>query len=127
MTTALSIEKRGIELLRRYLTAAGRSVSESDNKTFDLVVDGGYAEVKCKGKPYDQLDFIGLTKNQFQALQEGREFQLFIVCNVNNPEHVQIYEIPAQVLLRLPPEVDPTYYWHKKQLDELLDDEGGGA
>ena len=127
MSTGHSIEKRGIELLRRHLTAAGRSVAESANKTFDLMVDGRYAEVKCKGKPYEQLDFIGLTKNQFQAMEEGIEFQLFVVCNVNDPPYVQVREIPARALLRLPPDVEPTYYWYKGQLDELLDDEGGGV
>jgi hypothetical protein len=126
MSTGHSIEKRGIELLKQHLKAQGRSVVDSDNKTFDLIVDGRYAEVKCKGKPYEQLDFIGFTKKQFRELEEGPEFQLFIVCNVDNPSEVQVREIPARELLRSPPEVDPTYYWYKRQLDGLFD-EGGGS
>ena len=49
MSTGHSIEKRGIELLKQHLKAQGRSVVDSDNKTFDLIVEGRYAEVKCKG------------------------------------------------------------------------------
>ena len=68
-----------------------------------------------------ELDFIGLTQNQFKALESGPAFRLFIVCNVQDPNAVEVFEIDSQRLRRSPPKVESAYYWHKKQLDQLLD------
>ncbi len=44
-----AIERRGCEIIRERLGATDRTVRKSDDRTFDLIVDGEYAEVKAKG------------------------------------------------------------------------------
>ena len=58
------IEKQGKSLLKRWLKKNGQKFQKSDDKTFDLIVDGNYAELKAKGKSWKNFDFISLTKNQ---------------------------------------------------------------
>ena len=62
MAEAHAIEREATEFLRRYLKAQGRRVEPSDNKTFDLVVDGRYAEVKAKAKRYSEFDFFYMSE-----------------------------------------------------------------
>jgi len=118
--TGQTVEKRGTALLRAHLLQAGRTTVDSDVKTFDLIVDGRYAEVKCKSKPFSAFDFIGLTDNQFDALQNDVDYLLFVVCNVADPTNVEIYEVPARDLLAFEPKVERTYYWHKTQMRRIL-------
>jgi hypothetical protein len=107
----------GERLLAAYLTAQGRKVSRSDRKTFDLKVDDRYAEVKSTRGPYSKLGFIGLTRAQYKALTDGVDFSVFIVCNVRNPENLEVVELSARDLLKEEPQIEPTYYWYRKQLD----------
>src|SRR5438034_2522014 len=93
MSQTHDIEAVGVTALTSHLRSVGRIVSPSDTKTVDLVVDGVYAEVKSKVCPYRELDFIGLTDNQFRALQDGKQFVLFM-CNLENPSNAEIIEIP---------------------------------
>ena len=74
----------GERLLAAWLKAKGRAVIPSDNKTFDLIVDGRYAEVKSSRAPYAKLGFIALTAAQFKALEDGVDFSIFVVCNSND-------------------------------------------
>jgi len=74
MTETHSIEKQGLFALMEHLQKSGRTVEKSKRKTFDLVVDGLPAEVKCKRAPWSKLDFIGLTQNQKAALDAGETF-----------------------------------------------------
>ena len=48
MAETHSIERRALELLKQHLASQGRTVRPSDNKTFDLIVDDRYAEMKAK-------------------------------------------------------------------------------
>ena len=119
MSEAYETGSKGETLLRDYLERLGRKVEESDRKTFDLRVDGEYAEVKSSKAPYSKLGFIELTSNQFNALNDGLEFILFIVCNLNDPENLEVIEIPASRLLTEQPTVERKYYWYRGQLERL--------
>jgi hypothetical protein len=77
-----NIERQGTAIVIEYLERAGRPVTRSKRKTFDLVVDGLPADVKCKQLPWAKLDFIGLTDAQRRALEQGEQFILFVVCNL---------------------------------------------
>jgi hypothetical protein len=109
----------GRQLLRSYLEARGRKVQLSDIKTFDLIVDGVYAEVKSSHKPYSKLGFIGHTDNQRRALQDGKDFILFVVCNLSTPDCIEILEIRARDLLRELPKTESHHYWSRSQLDRI--------
>jgi hypothetical protein len=116
------IYKRGIagqHSLLDYLEARGRNVQLSDIKTFDLIVDGVYAEVKSSHKPYSKLGFIGLTDNQRKALQDGKDFILFVVCNLATPDCIEVLEIRARELLRESPKTESHHYWSRSQLERI--------
>lgn len=109
----------GERLLRDYLIAHGRTVTPSDRKTFDLIVDGRYAEVKTSRAPYSKLQFIGLTDSQYAALtKDGADFSIFIVCNACDPDNIEVIELRAGDLLRERPKVESTYYWYRSQLEK---------
>lgn len=91
----------------------------SDTKTFDLIVDGKYAEVKSSKGPYAKLGFIGLTDNQFEAVKNGVEFSVFIVCNLGDPANLEVREIPSDAFARISPKIECTYYWYRPQLDSM--------
>src|SRR5438874_12738333 len=99
MSETHGIERQGIEVLKAYLTHLGRSVAPSENKTFDLIVDGLLAEVKSKQLPWARLDFIGLTDNQRRAIDRGEHFTLFIICNLKGDGAAEIIEIPSERLV----------------------------
>ena len=81
MTTQnLEIEKKGLKGLFQWLEDKGHKVELSDNKVFDIIVDGQYAEVKTKSGTWDKFDFLGLTQNQYKALETG-ELKNFISCS----------------------------------------------
>lgn len=109
--------------LAQYLEERGHKVEPSDNKTFDLVVDGRYAEVKSSNKPYSDLGFIGLTGNQYDALEAGLDFTLYIVCNLDDPENLEVIEIDPPKLLDEEPVVELTYYWYRSQLERVREAE----
>lgn len=108
----------GVRLLAAWLTAKGRRVKPSDKKTFDLIVDGRYTEVKTSLKPFAKLQFIGLTAAQFKALNDRVDFALFVVCNSSDPANLEVVEIVAADLLREKPKIAPTYYWSRIQLEK---------
>ncbi len=62
MAESHSIERRAFTILKRHLEEQGRMVEPSDKKAFDLIVDGRYAELKAKGKPFDAFDFSGFLR-----------------------------------------------------------------
>jgi len=109
----------GVRALTRYLGEKGRKVEASNNKTFDLRVDGVYAEVKSTRDRYSKLGFIGLTDNQFAALEAGVEFILFIVCNLQAPKDLEVIEITSAKLRAETPKKECTYYWYRSQLERL--------
>ena len=111
---------RGERLLTEYLNSRGRTVARSDHKTFDLVVDGVYAEVKSSMKPYAALGFIGLTDNQFAALNAGQPFMLYLVCNMRDPDNLEVREIPSDRLRAHAPKKECTYYWYRSDLDAMV-------
>jgi hypothetical protein len=118
MSGIYEIGSRGERLLADYLRARGRTVVRSDRKTFDLIVDGRYAEVKTSDGPYSRLGFIGLTDAQFRALKEGTSFSIFLVCNAKTPSELEIVEFDAERLLGREPKVECTYYWYRSHLDK---------
>lgn len=93
-----------------HLESAGRSVELSRRKTFDLVIDGMPAEVKCKKAPWSKVDFIGLTDHQRAALDAGENFLLFIVCNLQSDSAPEIVEIKSEALRAAQFKVESTHY-----------------
>jgi len=87
MAPTHDIEAAGLAALASYLQEQGGEVGRPRTETFDLQVDGIDAEVKAKLCPYEELDFIAFTENQFRALQSDNAFILFIVCNLRDPLH----------------------------------------
>lgn len=118
MSGIYEIGSRGERLLAEYLKARGRTVKASDRKTFDLVVDGKYAEVKTSDAPYSKLGFIGLTDAQFRELKKGTPFSIFVVCNARQPDQLEVIEFDATELLKQEPKVECTYYWYRRHLDK---------
>lgn len=117
MHSPYSVGAEGERLLSRHLEDQGRSVEDSDSTTFDLIVDGQYAEVKSTAGPFAALGFIGLTQNQYDALESGLDFSLYLVCNLADPANLEIVEIPANALREQEPTVEATYYFYRSQLD----------
>ena len=120
MAETHSIEKRAFEILKEHLESHGRSVRPTDKKTFDLIVDGRYAELKAKSKPDGAFDFFYMTENQYQAALDGPEFTLFPVCGVEEGSQVDIFEIPSSRLRALKPKSEIHYYYDKGLVDRLL-------
>ena len=101
-----TIEETGIKLLLERLEKAGHKVKRLRG-TFDIEVDGQRAEVKTKGKCFDQMDFISLTQKQWEEANiEG--FDVYVVCNVNSgaPE---FYKVPSRALLSKKPRIMTSY------------------
>lgn len=93
-----SIEEKAKKILIKKLKAAGSDVRESDLKTFDLIVDGEYVEIKAKNKSLKELDFISLSDKQYNtALKEN--FDIYLVCGLDNP-NPEIYRIKASKLIK---------------------------
>lgn len=111
--------RQGEQRLVEYLRASGRVVKPSDRKTFDLIVDGRYAEVKSTARSYTRLQFIWLSDNQMRALQDGEDFLLFLACNVSAPGKEEIIEIEPKALQAETPTVACTHYWYRPQLDRI--------
>lgn len=110
--------ERGTKALWEILTKQGHTVEKSDNKTFDLKVDGRYAEVKTKAKPYAELDFLSFTDNQFEKILK-EDFLIFLVCNVENPEQIQLYQFSSLELRQVTPKRYSSYEYNKGVLDKI--------
>ncbi len=115
---AESIELLGIRTLKEVLAKQGRRFENSDNKTFDLIVDGKYAEVKNKKKPYSQLDFLSFTDKQYDKILK-EEFLIFLVCNVENPERIEIYEFNSNELREKTPKKYTSHEFNKSVIDKI--------
>lgn len=112
------IEQKGIETLTKLLKKRGRKVLKSDNKTFDLVVDGKYAEVKTKKNPYSKLDFLSFTDKQYREIINGN-FTVFLVCNIGNPNNLQVYEFKSNELKNILPKKYTSHEYNKPIIDKI--------
>ena len=115
-----SPERDAIQILKAYLDKEGRTYKPSDNKTFDLIVDDKYAEVKGKFKPFNKFDFFSFTENQYEALSKRKQFSVFLVCNVEDDKNWEIIEMPSSVLKKYKPKSETSYYWYKGMLNDML-------
>ena len=115
----MSIEKDGLKLLIPCLQKLGHSVSQK-NGTFDLSIDDSDAEVKAKGKPFADLDFITYTQNQYDAIRRGHDFDTYIVCGVSKgiPE---LFRLPSKSLRSVDATPWTLYSYSKRLLSGLLD------
>jgi len=95
-------------------------VAPSDLKRFDLVVDGRYAELKAKNKPYKALDFFWLSESQYRAAQEGPDYTLFLVCGCAEGCEPEVFEIPSSRLREVKPKSEIHYFYDKGLVDKLL-------
>lgn len=111
------IENLGIDLLKKYLNEENRPYEKSPNKTFDLVVDGNNAEVKCKSKPYSKIDFISITENQKNKISSN--YIIFLVCNIDEPDKCEIYEFMSTRLNGIKPKTIVHYEYNKGKIDQL--------
>ena len=119
MTSGRSVEQRGRAILLDWLTSHGREAKASDRKTFDLVVDGEYAEMKAKSKGWSKFDFISLTEAQNSSL--GRELKrIFIVLNVDTPAAAEVIEIDAADLLACKANRILNYEYNKGAIAHLI-------
>ena len=109
----------GERLLTEYLTRRGHTVSPSGRKTFDLIVDGRYADVKTSRAPYARLGFVGLTDAQHAALLAGEDFSVFVVCNAQDPSAPEVLEFTSSQLRGETPTAATTYYWYRSQLERI--------
>mgnify|MGYP003383572972 CR=1 FL=1 len=116
MSETHNIERQGTSLVIAHLERAGRTVTRSKRKTFDLIVDGLPAEVKCKQLPWARLDFIGLTDGQRRALHQGERFILFVVCNLKVAGQEEVVEIPSESLAQAKFKVESTHYIYGREL-----------
>ena len=122
MTTQnLIIEKKGLAGLFSWLKDKGHQVEISDKKVFDIKVDGEYAEVKTKKGSWDDFDFIGITKNQYSAMESGELRKVYLVLNANNPESIEVKILNCSDLLNAEHTMEPTYYWYKKSIREVVE------
>ena len=110
---------KGEKALSDWLRERGRDVRPSPKKAFDLIVAGVNAEVKSSHQPYSALDFIGLTDNQFAAVEAGEDFIVFVVCNLCDPANLEVREIRSREFRAHPPRRESTYYWYRTALDKM--------
>jgi len=103
-----------------YLQKQSRRVEKSDNKTFDLIVDGRYAEVKSKGADFDRFDFITLTYKQEKALRDGMDFLIFLVCYSKHPEALDIREFTSTQLSDEEPIEYPSYEYSRAKVHRAI-------
>lgn len=116
-----TIEEKGLEILKEYLNKSGRNWTKSNNKTFDLIVDGSKCEVKTKGKKFSELDFISFTDNQFNEAKNGTDFIIFLVCNLNsdNEGDYEIYEFKSVDFFKMEPKIYRSHEFNKNQIKQL--------
>ncbi len=127
MSETHNIERQGTSIVIAHLERMGRTVTRSKRKTFDLIVDGLPAEVKCKQLPWAKLDFIGLTDGQRRALDHGERFILFVVCNLKVIGQEEVIEIPSESLSRAKFKVESTHYIYGRELRLIANAPNQGA
>ena len=127
MSETHNIERQGTSIVIERLERAGRTVSRSKRKTFDLIVDGLPAEIKCKQLPWAKLDFIGLTDGQRRALDRGERFILFVVCNLKVAGQEEVIEIPSEALSHAKFRVESTHYIYGSELRLITNAPNQGA
>jgi len=113
-----AIESKGIAVLKEVLTRQGRKVENSDSKTFDLKVDGKYAEVKTKHTPYNKLDFLSFTDKQYDKISK-EDFLIFLICNIDDPEQAEIYEFSSKELREIAPKKYTSHEFNKSVIDRI--------
>ncbi len=109
-------ESVAFECLVKHLESQGRLVTKSDKKTYDLIVDGNYCELKAKRYKVDSFDFFYISSNQHQGISSGELHTLFLVCGTDEPVDIQIYEIPGSDLAAIRPKTEVKYYYDKGML-----------
>lgn len=113
-----SVESKGLKILKIWLKANGRKFADSDDRTFDLIVDGKYAELKAKSRGWDSFDFIALTSNQKRSL--GKKLKLiFVVLNINDSNNAEVIEIKAEDLIKCKHNQIVHYEWNKGVIAHL--------
>jgi len=111
-----SIEEQGIQVLTGFLKSKGSQV-ERIGGTFDIKVDGKNAEVKTSRQKFDQLGFVGFSKNQFDAVQRKEEFNIYFVCNLS-ADSPEILKMTSKDLLELNPTIITHYEYPRSSLKQ---------
>jgi hypothetical protein len=119
MASAHEIQTEGMKRLKEWLDTNKRTFRDSDNKTFDLIVDEEYAELKAKGRGWCEFDFISLTKNQKKALGSTLK-RIFLVLNALDKGKSEVLEISGESLKQLLPREIRSYEYRKGILKILV-------
>jgi hypothetical protein len=106
-STTFDIESGGMKTLIAHLDAQGRSHQPSDIKSYDLIVDGKYCELKSTTQA-----FFGLTENQYSGLRAGKLASVFVVNGSS------VTEYTADKLLAVNPKPETTYYYYHTQFQD---------
>lgn len=114
-------ESIAYDCLVTYLEERGRLVEVSDQKRYDLKVDGHYCELKAKRYPVDRFDFIYVSSNQYDGINSSELHTLFLVCNTDQPDAIQIFEIPGAELKGIKPKSEVKYYYDRGMFANLFE------
>jgi hypothetical protein len=112
--TPQAIEAEGRIILERWLNKQERK-HEWLNGTFDLKVNGKYAELKATTRRRNNFNFLYLTKEQKEKLGvDGGLEKVFLVLGVfDAAEHQEVVEIDANKLNEIEPNEIVHYEWNK--------------
>lgn len=109
------IEVKARKYLIRYLKRRGyQSIGKSTKKTFDLVADGELIELKGKGASFRKIDFIGLSKTQYEAITTA-SYTIYLVCGLNSGKR-EIYRVNPKDLLKLRKRVVTSFEYDRNEL-----------
>jgi hypothetical protein len=109
MIDTIKIEAEGRKILEAWLKENGREFRASDQKTYDLIVDGGsYAELKAGTQ-----SFVPLTGPQYRGLVDGTLELVFYV----DMKTRQVTEYSREQLLAVKPKHYESYEFPKTKLN----------
>jgi len=112
------IEEKATKILIDYLESKGHKVEKSDRKTFDLIINGKYAEIKGKYKCFKDLDFISLSDRQYQEALKN-DFDIYLVCDLENTP--EIHKISSRKLLKQRTRRITSYEFDKSAIKNCLE------
>lgn len=107
------------EKAHKYILRKFPKAIRSKNKTFDFEINGKYIEVKGKGKPFVHLDFISLTKNQYKAVNQKINFDVYLVCGLNTSTP-EMYNISSRKLYKIAPRKIRSFEYNRSELKKII-------
>lgn len=115
-----AIEEKGMKFLIKELEkVSGKDIKIERTKkgTFDLKVGEKFVEVKTTSKDFKNLEFISLTKKQFEAASK-ESFDIYLVCGLKTKKP-EIYKINSGALLKKGASIVVSYEFSKKKIADI--------